>query len=63
MTIDSKSDPYSSMSELESLGLGTRNLNQLNDSYEMENLVENIKQMLFPGEQMHACIHRLTLDN
>ena len=47
MTIDSKSDPYSSISELESLGLGSPKLNQLNDSYEMENLVENIKQMLF----------------
>ena len=45
--IDSKSDPYSSISELESLGLLSPKLNELNDSYEMENLVENLKQMLF----------------
>ena len=44
--IDSKSDLYSSISELESLGLATPKLNELNDSCEMENLVENIKQML-----------------
>jgi len=44
--IDSKSDPYSSISELESLGLATPKLNELKDSCEMENLVENIKQML-----------------
>jgi hypothetical protein len=43
----SKSDLYSSLSELESLGLETSKLNGLNDLYEMENLVENIKQMLF----------------
>ena len=36
-----------SVSELVSLGLETRNLNELNDSYEVENLVENLKQMLF----------------
>ena len=42
----SKSDLYSSP-ELESLGLETSKLNGLNDLYEMENLVENIKQMLF----------------
>ena len=42
MKIDSKSDLYSSISELESLGLETSD-----DSYEMENLVQNIKQMLF----------------
>ena len=35
------------MSELESLGLETTKLNELNDSYEVENLVENLKQMLF----------------
>jgi len=35
------------MSELESLGLETPKLNELNDSYEVENLVENLKQMLF----------------
>lgn len=47
MKTDSKSDLYSSLPELESLGLETSKLNELNDSYEMENLVENIKQMLF----------------
>ena len=35
------------MSELESLGLETPKLNELNDSYEVENLVENLKQMYF----------------
>ena len=45
--INSKSDLGSSISELESLGLETPNLNELNDSYEVENLVENLKQMLF----------------
>ena len=38
-----KSKLPSSISELESLGLETRQLNELNDSYE----VENLKQMLF----------------
>jgi hypothetical protein len=47
MMTGSKSDLYSSISELESLSLETPKLNKLNDSYEMENLVENIKQMLF----------------
>ena len=45
--IDSKSDLGSSISELESLGLRTRKLNELNDSYEVENLVDNLKQMLY----------------
>ena len=44
---DSKSDLAGSISELESLGLETPKLNELNDSYEVENLVENLKQMLF----------------
>ena len=44
---DSKWDLRSSISELESLGLETPNLNELNDSYEVENLVENLKQMYF----------------
>ena len=35
------------MSELESLGLETPKLNELNDSYEVENLVDNLKQMLY----------------
>ena len=47
MKIDSKSDLYSSISEFESLGLQKPKLNELNDSYEIENLVENLKQMLF----------------
>ena len=45
--IHNKSYLYSSMSELESLGLETPKLNELNDSYEVSNLVENLKQMLF----------------
>ena len=45
--IDSKSVLGSSISELESLGLETQQLNELNDSYEVENLVENLKQKLF----------------
>ena len=44
--VDSK-DLRSSISELDSLGLEIPNLNELNDSYEVENLVENLKQMLF----------------
>ena len=43
----SKSDLAGSISELESLGLETPKLNELNDSYELENLVENIKQRYF----------------
>ena len=35
------------MSELESLGLETPKLNELNDSYEVENLVDYLKQMLY----------------
>ena len=45
--INSKSDLGSSISELGSLGLNTHNLSEFNDSYEVGNLVENIKQMLF----------------
>ena len=45
--MNNKWDIPSSMSELESLGLETPRLNELNDSYEVENLVENLKQMLF----------------
>ena len=43
--IDSKSDLGSSISE--SLGLKSKKLNVLNDSYEVKNLVENLKQMFF----------------
>ena len=45
--IDSKWDLLSSIFDLESLGLETPNLNELNDSYELEKIVEIIKQMLF----------------
>jgi len=59
--IDSKWDLRSSIFDLESLGLETPNLNEFNDSYEVENLVENLKQMLFKDYKSHACIHRLTV--
>ena len=53
--IDSKSDLGSSISELESLGLKTEKLNELNDSYEVKTLVENLKQMLFQDyKSMHV---------
>jgi hypothetical protein len=45
--MNSKWDIPSSMSELESLGLETPKLNELNDSYEIENLLENLKQMRY----------------
>jgi len=45
--INSKSDLRSSITELESLGLKFPNLHELNDTCEIENLVENLKQMLF----------------
>ena len=45
--IYNKSYLYNLMSELESLGLETPKLNELNDSYEVANLVDNLKQMLF----------------
>ena len=45
--MNNKWDLRSSMSELESLGLETPKLNELNDSYEVGNLVDNLKQMLF----------------
>lgn len=35
------------ISELESLGIKSEKLNELNDVYEVKNLVENIKQTLF----------------
>ena len=44
---NSKCDLSCSVSELESLGLQTPKLNKLNDSYEIEKLVENLKQKLF----------------
>ncbi len=35
------------VSELESLGIRSKKLNEFNDVYEVRNLVENIKQRLF----------------
>ena len=53
--INSKWDLPTSMSELESLGLETPRLNELNDSYEVENLVDNLKQMLFQDYKSTMC--------
>ena len=44
---NSKWDLACSVSEIESLGLQTPKLNELNDSYEIEKLVENLKQNLY----------------
>ena len=44
---NSKRDLACSVSELESFGLQTPKLNELNDSYEIEHLVENLKQDLY----------------
>jgi hypothetical protein len=33
------------VNELESLGISVKKINDLNDNYELENLIENIKQM------------------
>lgn len=35
------------VTELQSLGIRSKKLNELNDVYEVKNLVENIKQTLF----------------
>ena len=45
--MNSKWDIPISMSELESLGLETPKLNELNDSYEVENLLVNLKQSYY----------------
>ena len=37
----------SQISELESLGLQPNKINELNDNYEMKNLIEIIKQQMF----------------
>ncbi|MGA7008423.1 MAG: hypothetical protein WB612_01670 [Nitrososphaeraceae archaeon] len=37
----------SHISELESLALRPKRINELNDNFEMENLVNNIKQTIF----------------
>lgn len=42
-----RSDILPWISELESLGIKSKKLNELNDAYEVKNLVENIKQKLF----------------
>jgi hypothetical protein len=55
--LNSKWDIPSSISELESLGLETPKLNELNDSYEVENLVDNLKQMLY---QDYESVHIFT---
>lgn len=39
------------VSELESLGIRSKRLNELNDTYEVNNLVENLKQTLFQDYQ------------
>ena len=45
--IDSKSDLYSSISELGSLGLETPKLNESNDFYQIGNLVDSLRLILF----------------
>ena len=45
--IENKWDLRSLISELESLGLEAPNLNELNDTNEVENLVKNLKQRHF----------------
>lgn len=42
-----RSDILPWISELESLGIKSKKLNELNDAYEVKNLVENIKQKMF----------------
>jgi hypothetical protein len=58
--MNNKWDIPSSISELESLGLETPKLNELNDSYEVKNLVENLKQLLYQEYKNHTCLHGLT---
>ena len=45
--MDNSSGLRSSITELESLGIKFPNLHELSDTCEIENLVENLKQMLF----------------
>ena len=45
--VSGKCELAGSISELESLGLEPLNLNELNDSYEVEYLVKNLKQMYY----------------
>jgi hypothetical protein len=42
--MNTESRYVSGISELESLGIRTSKLNELNDVYEIENLVEHLKQ-------------------
>ena len=42
------------VSELESLGLDTPRLNEMNDEYEIRNLIENLKQMYFQDYESTA---------
>jgi hypothetical protein len=44
------------ISELESLGIKSEKLNELNDVYEVKNLVENIKQTLF--QDLKSCYQK-----
>ena len=53
--INSKWDLPTSMSELESLGLETPRLNELNDSYEVENLVETSSRCSTRTINPHMC--------
>lgn len=41
---NNEKDLMNSISELKSLGIETSKLNQMNDSSEIENLIDNIKQ-------------------
>lgn len=45
--MNSEPNSDSLISELESLGISASKLNELNDVYEVENLVEHLKQTLF----------------
>ena len=57
--MNSKWDLPSSMSELESLGLETSKLNELNDSYE----VENLKQMLYQDYKSESSFYLSSSDS
>ena len=46
--------------ELESLGLKPNHINELNDNYEMENLVSNIKQSFFQ-DYKSSDVHSISL--
>ena len=62
MWLTVKSDLHSSISELESLGLEKPQLNELNDSYEVGNLVDNLKQMLFVEYKSMSIFTDWTMD-